>query len=50
MTDWQGPFTGMQGLLEACAYAGVAAGVASGIAAWWLHRRSAEERRRLSPR
>jgi hypothetical protein len=44
MTEWQGPFDGMQGLLEGCVYVGVVAGVAAGAAAWLLHRRAAEER------
>ena len=45
MTEWQGPFTGVQGLLEGCVYVGVAAGVVAAGAAWVLRRRSAAERR-----
>ena len=45
MTDWQGPFVGMQGLLEGSGYAGAAAGVVSAIAGWVLHRRAVAERR-----
>jgi hypothetical protein len=44
MTDWQGPFVGMQGLLEACASVGAAAGLIAAAAAWTLRRRSAEQR------
>jgi hypothetical protein len=44
MTDWQGPFAGMQGLLEACASVGVIAGLVAAAAAWTLRRRSAEQR------
>jgi len=45
MTSWQGPFVGLQGLLEGCWYVGAAAGVVAAFAAWRLHRRSVEERR-----
>jgi hypothetical protein len=44
MTDWQGPFTGLQALLEACASVGAVAGVLAAAAAWTLRRRSAEQR------
>jgi hypothetical protein len=44
MTDWQGPFTGMQELLEACASVGVVAGVVAAVAAWALRRRSVRQR------
>ena len=42
MTDWQGPFAGMQGLLEACASVGVIAGLVAAATAWELRRRSTE--------
>ena len=45
MTEWQGPFTGMQELLEGCVYVGVVAGAVAAAAGWVLHRRSARERR-----
>jgi len=45
MTEWQGPFTGMQELLEGCVYIGVVAGVVAVGAAWVLRRRSMQDRR-----
>jgi uncharacterized protein (TIGR03382 family) len=44
MTEWQGPFAGMQELLEACASVGVLAGVVAAVAAWVLRRRSVQQR------
>jgi hypothetical protein len=44
MTDWQGPFTGLQGLLEACASVGAVAGLIAAVAGWTLRRRSVGER------
>lgn len=50
MTEWQGPFAGLQGLLEACASVGAVAGVLAAAAAWSLRRRSAEQREIGGPR
>jgi hypothetical protein len=44
MTEWQGPFVGMQELLAGCGYVGVIAGMVSAAVAWRLHRRSVRER------
>ncbi|WP_369137229.1 hypothetical protein [Modestobacter versicolor] len=45
MSEWQGPFTGMEALLEGCVYVGVVAGVVATVAGWVLHRRSVRGRR-----
>ena len=44
MTDWDGPFAGMQGLLEACASVGAVAGLLAAAAAWTMRRRSVDQR------
>jgi membrane associated rhomboid family serine protease len=43
MTEWQGPFVGLQELLVGCASVGAIAGLAgAAVAAWTMRRRWAE--------